>query len=96
MKTEYKYLVTSTASGVIFLNSNDGRLPTVTLDGKKKVPFTEHQKDAYSEDLQVYGPKIVLEEYKDQNDSAPSKKASPGGGNKSGGTSKRKLLLVKK
>lgn len=87
MKTEYKYLVTSTASGVIFLNSNSGNLPTITLDGKNKVPFTEVQKEAYSEDLEVYGPKIVLEGY-NANNASPAKKAAPKGGN-SGGNSKK-------
>lgn len=87
MKTEHKYLVTSNASGVIFLNSNTGSLPTITLDGKKKVPFTEEQKLAYSEDLEIYGPKIVLEEYKAEK-AGSSKKVTPPTGGKSG-TSKK-------
>lgn len=69
MKHEPKYLLTTEFNGVFFLNSNDGRYPTITVTASKGVPLTEEEKLAYSDDLQVYGPKLVLLPYK--------KKSSP-------------------
>lgn len=64
MKHEPKYLLSTEFNGVFFLNSNDGRYPTITVTSSKGVPLTEEEKLAYSDDLQVYGPKLVLLPYK--------------------------------
>jgi hypothetical protein len=64
MKHEPKYLLTTEFNGVFFLNSNDGRYPTITVTASKGVPLTEEEKLAYSDDLQVYGPKLVILPYK--------------------------------
>jgi hypothetical protein len=64
MKHEPKYLLTTEFNGVFFINSNDSRHPTITVTSSKGVPLTEEEKLAYSDDLQVYGPKLVLLPYK--------------------------------
>lgn len=66
MKHEPKYLLTTEFNGVFFLNSNDGRYPTITVTASKGVPLTEEEKLAYSDDFQVYGPKLVLLPYKNK------------------------------
>lgn len=82
MKTENKYLITTTVAGAIFLNSNTGKEPTITITKSSRIPFTEEQKELYSDDLEAYGPKIILSGYSDEGETETpveeksSKKAS--------------------